>query len=462
MAGLTETVASFVVRTPSSDIPEIAIDKAKKAITDGIGAILAGVGSDVAPPLLRYVAKAGLGGSSPVLGTGIKAAPELAALANGTLGHALDFDDELRLISGHPTVVMLPPLLASANGSKVSGRALIEAYILGVEVAARIGVAMGQQSHYDQGWHSTGTIGVFGAVAALARLHRVDVATTCRAIGLACSMPSGVRRNFGTMAKPFHAGWAARNALVAYQLASEGFTAAPDALEARVGFFAVYGNERSRPELAAERLGQPYAVVDPGIGLKRYPCCYGVHRAVDGMLMLRERYGLTPGITESVLATVPPGGLAPLIYTRPDSGLQGKFCMEYALAASILDGRLDFKSFTDDAVKRPEIVAMLPRIRAVEDARVSPDDPLGRFGSLTSRGFVEIRVTTTAGETHSVQVNYPRGAPENELSWDEVGAKFRECAAFGKVDERPAATALKILSALERCPDVAELLRVLQ
>jgi len=150
---------------------------------------------------------------------------------------------------------------------------------------------------------------------------------------------------------------------------SRGFTAAPDALEAKSGFFEVFGTEKSSTERVAASLGKPFAVEDPGSSLKRFPCCYALHRAIDGVLDLRAKYGLTADNIDSVLVTVAPGCMKPLIYPRPKSGLEGKFSMEYTLAAGILDGKFGFGTFTDEAVQRQEINALYPKVKAVEDPR---------------------------------------------------------------------------------------------
>jgi 2-methylcitrate dehydratase PrpD len=460
MPGLTENVASFIVNTRPSDVPETAIDKAKKVVTDTVGVILAGINSEVAPALLRYVAEAGVGGCIPILGTGLKSTGEIAALANGTLGHSLDFDDVLPIMPGHPSIVVVSALLSSFAPGNVTGQAFLDAYIFGVEVAAKIGAGMGS-GHQNAGWHPTGTLGVLGAVAALARLQHLDMLTTRHAIGMACSMASGIQRNFGTMTKSFHAGWAAKNAITAVQLASKGFTAAPDALEAKSGFFALYGTDESSSERTMELLGRPFAVDDPGSSLKMYPCCYALHRAIDGLLDLRKQHGLTAANTESVLATVAPGSLKPLIYPRPETGLEGKFSMEYSLTVGILDGKFGFKAFSDEAVQRPEIKALYPRVKALEDPRVSPGDPLGKTKSAGSRGFVEVQISTKSGDTYTVEVQHPRGSPKKALTWSEVKEKFLDCAAYGQVDPERAGKAVEILSNLDTCQDGREFIGLL-
>ena len=234
--GATAAIATFIVDTSSGDFPPGSEEKAKKAIADTFAAIVAGAGSEVAEPLLRYIDAAHAPGPVPILGTGITTAPETAALVNATFGAALDYDDVLSMMPAHPSAIILPAMLASLKGRRVHGRALIEAHIMGVEVGGKIGLGM-TGGHYRRGFHATGTLGLFAALAALVKLHRLDSPTAQQAFGVAASMASGVRRNFGTMAKPLHSGLAARSALTALRLAVSGFTAAPDVLEAPAGFF---------------------------------------------------------------------------------------------------------------------------------------------------------------------------------------------------------------------------------
>ena len=270
VTGATAAIASFVTTTSLADLPAGAVEKSKKAIADTFAVILAGAGSEVAEPLHRYVKAAGESGASPILGTGMTAGAEMAALVNGTFGHALDFDDVLSMMPAHPSAVIIAAVLASLNGQRVSGRALIEAYALGVEVGGKIGVGITNE-HYQRGFHATGSLALFSALAALIKLHGLDVATARQAFGIAGSMASGLRRNFGTMTKPLHTGLAARSALTAFRLAVSGFTAAPDIFEAKAGFFAAYGTARLRPGGHGRGLGRPFVVADPGLALKKFP-----------------------------------------------------------------------------------------------------------------------------------------------------------------------------------------------
>jgi 2-methylcitrate dehydratase PrpD len=460
MIGLTEAVAQFIQARTVQDVPPEALDKAKKAIADTCAVILAGAGSEVAPPLLRYVEQAGEKGTSPILGSGRTASPEMAALVNGTFGHALDFDDVLSLMPAHPSAVILPALFADPRAGKLSGKALIEAYVIGVEVGGRIGGAI-TVGHYHRGFHGTGTLALFSALGALAKRYRLDMATTRTAFGIASSMASGLQRNFGTMTKPLHTGWAARSALAAVNLARSGFTAALDALEAKAGFFAAYGVEASRPEAAIECLGNPWVIVDPGLALKRFPCCYASHRGMDAVLQLRQRLGLDAENLQRLECAMPPGGMRVLIYPAPKTGLEGKFSLQYALAAGVLDGQYTLRSFTDAAVNRPRIRDLLPRIRVSENPRCAGNDPLLETRSSGSRGFVEVEAVLTDGRRDAVRVDQAPGHPGRELTWADIAAKFMDCAAQARIDPRKAERALGILKRLETCADVGEVVALL-
>ncbi len=460
MAGLTECIARFVAAPDAADFPTQATGKAKKVVADTFACIIAGAGSETAEPLLRYVARAGASGDRPVLGTNVRTSPELAAMVNGTFGHSLDFDDVLTMMPGHPSAIVVSALLASIGQEKVGGARLLEAYVIGIEVGAKIGLGI-TNGHYNRGFHGTGTLGIFSAAAALCRLHRLDAETIRTVLGLVSSMASGVRRNFGTMTKPLHTGWAARNALVAVELARCGFTAAPDVLEARSGFFAAYGAERSDPDVPCEALGRPFVVVDPGIALKRYPCYNGSQRAMHGVLQLRRKLGLTAETLERLECRMPPGGLQVLIYPRPKTGLEGKFSLPYVLAAGILDGAYGLGSFTDEAVNRPAVRALYERIEVTEDARCGGGDPLLETRPAGARGFVEVEAHSRDGRSECVRVDVAPGHPGHELDWDDIRQKFADCAGHGGIEGARATRAFEALTGLEQCDDVDALAALL-
>ena len=225
------------------------------------------------------------GGSTEasVFGHGFGAPAGEAALVNGTSAHALDFDDVNMSMRGHPSVPLLPAVLALGEKIGSSGRELIDAFVLGFEVECKLGRVIGA-AHYALGWHATSTLGTLGAAAACARLLRLDMERTQIALGIAASLASGVRQNFGTMTKPLHAGWAARNGVIAATLADRGFTADSAAIEGESGLLhAASGGARLNSRALAS-LGDPWEIVSPGIGVKLYPCCYATHRAIDAAL----------------------------------------------------------------------------------------------------------------------------------------------------------------------------------
>jgi 2-methylcitrate dehydratase PrpD len=460
MSGLTQALAQFIRDKTLQDFPPEALDRAKKALADTFAVILAGAASEVAPPLWRYLEQASDSGASPILGSGRTASPEMAALINGTLGHALDFDDVLSMMPAHPSAVILPALIAELRAGTLSGRALIEAYVIGVEVGGKIGLAI-TVGHYHRGFHGTGTLAIFSALGALAKRYHLDVPTTRMAFGLASSLASGLQRNFGTMTKPLHAGWASRSALAAVSLARSGFTAAADALEAPAGFFAAYGVEESRPEGAIKQLGNPWVIADPGLALKQFPCCYASHRGMDGVLQLRQRLGLNATNLVRLECRMPPGGMRVLIYPQPNTGLEGKFSLQYALAAGVLDGQYTLWSFTDEAVNRAPIRDLLARICVREEPRCAGDDPLLETRSSGSRGFVEVEALLSDGRHETVRVDQAPGHPCRELTWANIAAKFTDCAAQARINAGKAKQALSILERLETCDDIREIVALL-
>jgi len=462
MPGATEAIASFISRTSIADLPRDATEKSAKAIADTFAVILAGAAADVAEPLLRYAGAGHERGPSPILGTGLSASPETAALVNGTFGHGLDYDDVLSIMPAHPSVVIVAAALASLDGAPVGGRSFIEAYVLGVEIGGKIGLGM-TQGHYRRGFHATGTLALFSAVAALCKLHRLDVAATRQAFGIAASMSSGLRRNFGTMTKPLHSGIAARSALTALRLAQAGFTAAPDILEAPSGFFSTYGVEESDPEVAVSGLGRPFVITDPGLALKKFPCCYATHRAMDGLLALRTKLGFEADGVEKIICRMPPGGMRVLTFPRPVTGLEGKFSLPYTLAAGALDGGYSLESFTDAAVRRTEISKLYERIDAAEHPSSQGDDPDFEKRSSGSRGFVEVEVKLRDGRSDKVRVDKAPGAPGRDMSWEEMEAKFADCARqAGRIGEKPAAQAFKLIRKLDQVDDVAKIVDLLR
>jgi 2-methylcitrate dehydratase PrpD len=413
----TERVAGFVAETRFEALPAEVVTAARRAILDTLGVTIAGASEAGSRILLDWIAPAGAMQGAHIFGTDRRAPAQQAALANGMLGHALDFDDVSASLSGHPSVPVLPAVLAVAETSQQSGRAALAAFAVGLEVECKLGRALGSGS-YTRGWHATSVVGAIGAAAACARLMELDVLSVRHALGIAASMACGTRQNFGTMTKPLHAGLAARAGVEAAELAARGFTADPCILEAPLGFGVLFSPDGDwHPERFGE-LGKPWDLVTPGISVKKYPCCYMTHRALDAALSATGARPHAATEIDRIEVHVPAGSVSALIHHRPSTGLEGKFSMEYCLAAALLDGAVRLSSFQDDAVQRPEAQALLRRVEIAE----VPTVELSLFAS--ARVTVKLR----NGNSLDAEVTRERGDPTDPLSWDELADKYRDCA----------------------------------
>jgi 2-methylcitrate dehydratase PrpD len=454
MTGFTARLAEFVAAAAPADPARDAA--ATAAIVDSIGVICAGLTTDVGQAVLRW---AGAPAADDPLWTGAPAGcpPESAAMVAAAMGHALDFDDVLPG-AGHPSNILLSAILA-APGGRLPGRRLLDAFVVGYEVNARVARAVGHR-HYLHGWHTTSTAGVFGAAAAAAVVLQVDAAAAGTAFGIAASLAGGLQRNFGTMTKPLHAGLAARHGVLAAQLAAGGFTADEQILDGERSFVDVYSCGAARPE-AFDGLGEHWAITDPGPTLKLFPAALEVYRAVEGVLILAEENRITADQVVAVRCAVPPGTLGPLRHDRPRTGLEGKFSMPYTVAAALLDGGLQLDTFTDEAVHRPEVTQLMERVTALEDPRTRPEDPSGRNSSASFGGFVDVTIDTTDHRSVSTRVHDVIGSPRRPLTPQQREEKFRQCLVAGGRDGRTATDLYPHLAAIAGHPDVHQLLQAL-
>jgi 2-methylcitrate dehydratase PrpD len=446
---VTQLVARFACEHDLSDAPAQVFRHATRAVLDTVGVAIAARLEPSFRILARTVGQGTCTGDATVLATRTRTQPAQAAFLNGTAGHALDFDDVADEIKGHPSVVLVPALMAVAEANGNSGRELLEAYVVGFEAACALARGLPVERHYARGWHATATIGVIAAACGAGRLLRLEEVGMRHALGIAASMASGSRQNFGSMTKPLHAGMAARDAVTAAQLAANGFTADADQLEGPLGYFALYGVE-PEPDAVAYALAGPRVLVDHGLNAKKYACCYETHRTADAALALYER-GLRGGAVRSVAVSVQPGGMQAIIHHRPTTGLQGKFSAEYVVAACLLDGRLTLSSFTDEAVQRPEAQELLQRV-VVQEAAEPP------FGPISfEHAYAAVEVTLADGSRVRERCDVPRGHAALPLSDAELDAKFRDCVEFAESDW-DAHDLLRRIRALSETARVSQLL----
>jgi 2-methylcitrate dehydratase PrpD len=354
-----------------------------------------------------------------VLGSSMATSPALAALANGTMRHALDFDDVTFHMRGHRSVPVTPVVLALGEATGACGADVLTAFIIGVEVEAKVGKAM-TAAHIRHGWHPTGIIGTLGAAAAAAKLLGLNETQTQTALGIAASKEAGLRKNFGTMTKPLHAGEAARSGLEAAQWALRGFTADRHVLDHRFNYFEVFaGDNEFDAEAVVRDFGAPYEVVSPGIGVKPYPACRQMHRSIDAMLELVHTHDLQADDVKEIVCETSERALSFLVHHRPQTGLEGKFSMEYAMAAAVLYGKMGLAQFSDQSVQDPRAQGLLQRVRYDHPDAGQPE------WDLTLPDIVSVELRN--GKRFRQRIDIPKGDPQLPLSWDELVAKFHDC-----------------------------------
>jgi 2-methylcitrate dehydratase PrpD len=444
-APVTDAIVRFAASADFRDAPDELFDRATRAFIDTVGVAIAARNDPSFLILARTLQSQHESGEATVVPTRARASAAQAAFLNGTAGHALDYDDVADQIKGHPSVVLVSTLLPLAESAGSSGRELLEAYIVGFEVACAIAGALPVAAHYSRGWHATATVGILGATVGAARLLHLDEPAMRHALGIAVSMAGGSRQNFGTMTKPLHAGLASRDAVMAVQLAANGFTADPDHLDAPLGYFRLYGAD-PQPQAIVDELQQPNILLEHGLNVKKYPCCYGTHRMADAALALLDR-GLSANDVRSIAVAVEPAGQQAIIHHRPRTGLQGKFSGEYVVAACFLDSGVRLSTFTDRAVARPEAQDLLQRVTIEE----LPVPPFG--GREYEHAYATLEVTCGDGSVIRQRCDIPRGDARLPLSDAELEAKFRDCLAFAE-SQWDADTLLSTLRALRITPRV--------
>jgi 2-methylcitrate dehydratase PrpD len=441
---ITEALTEFVTGTAVDDVPENVVSRAGDVLVDTVGVAIAGSREPVAAIARRSLPARGEGPCAIWASTD-RVCAEDAVFINAIQIHVLDFDDSALRLRGHPSSTMMSTAVAAGEESGASGHAVLAAYAIGLEVAIRVSQAL-TSKHYLDGWHTTATAGVFGATSIAGRLFGLNRLQMRHAFGLAAAQAGGLTRNFGTMAKAFQTGHAARAGIQAARLALAGADADPHIFDGPKGFLALYGNPSS-DEIARKEVGnfgQRWELVDPGTFVKKWPCCYAVHRPVAGLLEMQREHGFTAADVKSVVVGFLPGVEHPLNQFSPSNGLEAKFSIEYAAAAALIDGDLSAASFADEAVLRPEAQALQARVRRF----TIPHE--GVFNGLT--GFNDL-VVETATERLEHRIDRTPGSPEWPLSVAEQDAKFLSCVET--VLER--GDAVRLLARTRAAPSLADI-----
>ncbi len=453
MSHLTKSIAQFVSKPDFSSNTAKVREIAKTGFTDTIGTMIAGANEPIVDVLLRHYANSGNGDLAPVPFAGINKPAAQAACINAAAAHALDYDDVA--LSGHPSTVLVPAILAHGYSLDVSGQDALDAYVVGYEVWAEL---IGRESgkYHLKGWHPTGVMGSVAGAAALAHLEGFDAPMSARAMAIAASMSSGLVANFGTMTKPFHAGRAAFNAIEAVQLAKLGLTAAEDVFEHHAGFLralSVLGDVDTSS--AADQLGQVPRILEYGLSVKRYPVCYSCHRVIDGTLALVNQHGIKPADVAAVTVTIGPAQASMLRNHQPQTALAAKFSIEFAVASALVEQEVGLRQLTDEFVLQDQIQNQFNKVTTLINDEPCPLEPAF---ALNDR----VQMQLVSGEClDSGDIRFPLGNALNPMTPEALCAKFIDCVETGvragatlEVDSR---VLYERLQQLEKMPSIRSL-----
>lgn len=406
---ITSVVAELAANVRYEDLPADVVLLAKECLLDWLGVTIAGASEPLSRILQDEMLEQGGNAQATIVGTELRGTIQQAALVNGAASHALDYDDVHQAMSGHPTVPVAPGLLALAEWRRSSPRAFIAAFVAGFETECRIGLLV-NPGHYAEGWHATGTLGTFGSAAACAHLQGLDAEAMRTVIGIAAAQAAGLKSMFGTMCKPFHAGKAAANGLMAATLAARGFTSNPESLETHQGFAATHGPTFD-PARAMAGPANGYFI--RGVLFKYHAACYGTHSSIESLLRIKETHRVTPEQVSAVHLRVPTGALSMCNIQEPTTALEGKFSLRFTSALALGHGDTSELAFTDERTADPLLVSLRDRVQVEGDAVA---------------GGTQVTVTLTDGRVlrEAVDVNTP--ATDLEPQWERLAAKFRGLA----------------------------------
>lgn len=442
---LTRSLGEFIANLKYTDIPADGVSVIKTGFADCVGVMFAGASE----PLVRILTET----FDPVAGEarlhfGPRTAPApQAAWINGAAAHALDYDDVA--LRGHPSTVLVPAILAEAQALGASGEEMIAAYAAGYETWGEL-VSRDQDHYHAKGWHPTGILGAIGAAAACARLNKLSAEQCTQAIALGASQSAGLMSNFGTMTKPFHAGHAAHAGVLAARLVKRGFTAAVDALEHTQGYLAALSPKGRFDAESPIRAGKEWQILKAQLGIKKYPLCYCTHRALDGIHDLVKAHQVAVDSIQRVIVNTSRLNTTILKNHRPQTGLEAKFSMEFAMASVLVRGRAGLNELQDDFVQTKEVQALMRKVEVVPDDREDPEQP-GR----SPYDLVTIEVAD-GRKIESPKVRDIRGGPVLPLSREDLWTKFSDCVRVSKV-KIDAAGLFETLMSLEKLDNASKL-----
>jgi 2-methylcitrate dehydratase PrpD len=444
--GGTATLTDFVINALVG--PE-ARRRAATAFKDTIGVMLAGVAEPAGRMAQSMAVDEGVG-ECRIVGTPATTSPGFAALANGVAAHSLDYDDMCFVSLAHPSCALVPAVLAAGELIHAQPAAVLDAYVVGFELECRLGNVMNPRHYHQRGWHCTSSIGTLGAAAACARLLGLDARAAHHALGIAASSACGLKENIGSMVKPLHAGMAARNGVMAAQLAKRGFTASPHAIDGPQGYLVAMDSEQATLDLAVADLGMRWEILETGVTVKLYPSCAATHPPLDALLDMQRRERLTADQIQAIDVEVDSMTPRLLIHPDPASGLEAKFSMPFCAAAAIVYARLGIDTFEVEHIRNPAVRGLMPRVTLCVNEAFDKAAPLSR-----ARVTVHLR----DGRVLSQSVDGARGYP-GRLTDEELASKFVSCASR-TLTQPVAMSAWTALTALDSISDVRDLTALL-
>ena len=434
---LTKALAQFVADLSPNRIPDEAMRIARMGFIDCIGTMIAGRSEDCTQILKNVLAPGA--GQATLYFSGIQSPGPEAGWINGTAAHALDYDDVA--LRGHPSTVLAPAIVAEAEVLNVTGQDMLVAYIAGYEAWAEC-VRRDTPTYHQKGWHPTGIFGAVGAAAACAKLRKLDAEKTAIAIAMGASQSSGIMANFGTMTKPFHAGKSAHAGIMAARLAEAGFTANLDAIEHPQGFLHAVSPKGDEDRTSEPKAGNEWAILTQGLGIKKYPTCYGTHRAIDCMLDLVNKSPIKADEVKKITVNISDYMATVLRNNQPDTGLAAKFSIQFAMASGIVAKRVGLRELTDEFVQRPDIQDLMRKVEVITTTVYDPDLP---GAALADQVTVE---TTDGRKIEGEPVKRALGHPSRPLTEAQLYDKFVDCVEVGG-SPIPAEVLFKRLSAIQ-------------
>lgn len=437
-------------------LPEEVVDRVKYLLLDHLGVAVRGSQIDSSSAVHRFLSRNGTGAAGvPVIGTGLTAEASYAALANGVAAHAPELDDVVNAASLHPGVCVMPAALSAGYLVEATGKELIAAVTAGYEVMARLGVALDPAAHYAQGFHPTGTCGVFGAAVAAGKLMRLSETQMLNALGIAGSQAAGLLEflSDGTYTKRFHAGWGAHGGLIAAFLARDGFSGPATVIEGKFGFLKAY-SPASEPAKIFAGWCDPYQVMQTSI--KPYACCRYKQGPIDCILKLVRENGLSAENIEKVTVSILKAGFdlvaAPReLKARPKTVVDAQFSMPFGGAVAILKGNAFLDEYCLENIESSEVQQLMQRFECVQDPEIELEFP--------RKWPAKVEILARTGHRFTTRLDFPKGDPENPLSWDELIGKFNRLTS-GVFPENQRQNLIAHVRNIEKNGTISDILRL--